>query len=378
MKQIDTAKINIVQILLKLDFGGAENLAIELANRLDRNRYRTIICSLEKPSFLTDKVNDLGIKFFSFNKRPGLDPILILKLAYLMWKEKIHLVHTHNRGALAYGTLAAKLAGVPVVINTRHGSGKRACSRILWKMNDRIVAVCQEVCKNLLKYNMISPLLVKTIVNGIDIDKYISKENILNVKEQIGLKDSELIIGTVARLSPEKDIFTLLQAFLKINQRIPKAVLVIAGDGSLRKELEYKAKKMDILDKVLFLGFYKNISELINIFDVFLLSSLNEGLPLVLIEAMAAGKPIVATKVGGVSEVVANGETGFLVPPKEPDKIAEMTITILRNLELAKKFGEAGRRRAKEKFSLNRMVNEYQNVYEECLANKRHGLTVSV
>jgi sugar transferase (PEP-CTERM/EpsH1 system associated) len=369
-KKGDHQKINIMLVVLKLDFGGAENLVINIAQKLSRNRYRLSICSLENPTSFADCLKDSGIRLISLDKKKGFDFLLPLRLAWIMRKEQVHISHTHNRCALMYGTLAAKLAGVPVVINTRHGSGVKVRYKFLWKANDKIVAVCEHARNVFLENSGIDPKKVKTILNGIDIHKYKKTEDTLSIRRKFGIGNSEWLVGTVGRLAHEKDYLTLLKSFMNVLQEIPFCRLVMVGDGELRTKLENDVKTLGIEKKVSLIGFQHNIVEIMSVFDVFVLSSITEGLPLVIMEAMAVKAPVVATNVGGTPEVVVDGETGILVPPKDPQKMAEAIITILRNSNLAKKMGEAGRKKIEEKFNLDRMVREYEAVYEECFVKK--------
>ena len=363
--------INVMQVVLSLEYGGLEKVVINLAERLDREKFHTSICCLDKLGELAEEAKEKGIKVVMVKRRPGIDFFLPFRLAHILKKERVNLLHTHNMGPLFYGSLAAWLARVPIVLNTRHGRERKIGSQWIWRLNNEIITISEDAKKELSISNRINSEKIRVIYNGIETKQYITKTNIYKVKKVLNI-NSTLVIGTVARLSPEKDQFTLLEAFSKIAQMVDSVKLVIVGDGILRQELERRSKSLGIKDKVLFLGFRQNISEILSIFDVFVLSSLTEGIPLTLLEAMAAGKPVVATNVGGNPEVVVDGETGFLVPPKNPEKMAEAIITLLKNEELAMKMGEAGRKRVEEKFSLERMVREYEEIYRNLLKYDRN------
>lgn len=363
--------MNIMQIVLSLECGGLEKLVLDLTTMLNRNGFNACICCLDKFGELAIQAKNKKIEVILIKKLPGKDVSLPIRLGYVIRKKKIDIVHTHNMSPLFYGTLGARLAGVPVVINTRHGREKKHRSSLIWNMNDRIVVISEDAKQQMLKWNSMNSQKTKVIFNGIDVNEYSDEEESTNIKKSLGIDSSHLVIGTVARLSPEKDQKILIKAFSQALSKCANARLVIVGDGQLRGQLEGYCRKLGILNNVLFLGFRQNIPQLLSIFDIFVLSSLTEGISLTLLEAMAAKKPIVATHVGGNPEVVVDGLTGLLVPPKDPDKMANAMLKILQNPDLAKRMGAAGRKRVEEKFSLDRMVREYEKLYEECLMRKR-------
>ena len=363
--------MKIFQVLNSLECGGLEKLTLDLSLKLKAQGHTVTICCLERTGNLLNN-NYAGIEIISLNKGSGLDFTLPFRLAEAMRQKKPDVVHTHNMGPLLYGTIAAKLADVPVVINTRHGRAPQHMNGLIWGMNEAIVAISNDAKSELLKNNTIDPGKVSVIHNGIDLEAFKSRIFQQEAKKALGL-DSLFVIGTVSRLAREKDQFSLIKAFAMVVSVEPKVKLVFAGDGPLKVELAALANDLGIKDKIAFLGFRDDVNTILRAFDIFVLSSLQEGISLSLLEAMASRLPIVATNVGGNPEVVIDGETGILVPPKDPEKMAEAIIKILQNPELAKNMGQAGRKRVEEKFSLYRMVSEYRSLYEEILARKGIG-----
>lgn len=365
---------NIMHVVCSLECGGLEKVVISFANRLDKKRFNNTICCLDSIGELAEEVNE-GIKvILAGRKVKRFDYSLIFKLAQIFKKEKVGLVHTHNMGPLIYGTLAARLAGVPIVINTRHGRANKKCNRVIWGMNDAIITISEDARREILKWNHINEEKVRVIYNGIEINKFhfSNKQcSVIEIRKELNLQKDTYIIGIVARLAIEKDHKTLIKAFRNIVNSNINAELVIVGGGSCERDLKNIAKKENIMGRVKFLGFRDNIPKILTIFDVFVLSSVMEGISITLLEAMAAGKPVVATNVGGNPEVIVDGVTGFLVPPKKPDEMALSIIKILQESKLAKKMVDAGRKRVEEKFSLDRMVNEYMGIYKEILAKKK-------
>ena len=187
------------------------------------------------------------------------------------------------------------------------------------------------------------------------------------MKQELGIDNSDRIIGCVGTLRSVKGHKYLIQAIPLILDKFPHTRLVLVGDGPLRSELERLAEKLKVRERIMFLGYRPDVSELMNIFDIFILPSLSEGLSNVLLEAMAASKPVIATNVGGNPEVVEDGRTGLLVPPKDPKKIAEAVNELLDNKNKRLEMGKAGLERVKEKFSISKTVREYKEVYLEVL-----------
>jgi glycosyltransferase involved in cell wall biosynthesis len=192
-----------------------------------------------------------------------------------------------------------------------------------------------------------------------------------NRSETLHVGDGDRVIGTISRLVWKRGNEELLEAAALVRHAIPSATLVVVGDGPLRPALEARARELGLNDGVRFLGAVPQAARLLPHFDVFILSSVLEGMSNSLLEAMAAGRPVVATRVGGNPEVVVEGETGFLVPPKDPRALADAVLRLLRDRELAHRFGEAARRRVESQFSLEQMVHRMEDLYDDLLARKR-------
>ncbi|MHC4123086.1 MAG: glycosyltransferase [Planctomycetota bacterium] len=359
-----------MQVVLSLDCGGLEKVSIGIASKLNSSKYRPSICCLDNAGDLAEQAEKMGIKVIVAGRKPGIDFSLLPRLAKILKQEKIDIVHTHNPGALIYGTLAAKLAGIPVIVNTRHGRAKRRVNGLIWNMNSAVIAISEDAKERLLKHNRLNSNKLKVIYNGVETKHFRNVVNAKTKKQLLNIDKSRLVIGTVSRLSEEKDQLILIDSLARVSQVFDNVVLVFVGDGPLRSKLKKHAEKTGVKNKVIFLGFRKDVAKIINTFDIFTLSSLMEGVSVSLLEAMAAGKPVVVTNVGGNPEVVVDGETGFLIPPKNPDKTAEAMIKLLKNPELAKRMGNAGRKRVEEKFSLDKMVKGYKELYDHYLNKK--------
>ncbi|MBI3320807.1 MAG: glycosyltransferase [Candidatus Omnitrophica bacterium] len=355
--------MRILQVVNNLQYGGIEKLAVELSADLKAAGHESLIGCLEGAGPLAEEAVARGVRVETLGKRDGFTPRLVPALASLMKRERIDVVHTHNMGPLLYGSVAARLAGVRALINTRHGREEKCRSRFIWRLNDAVVAISEDAKRRLLAHNRLDERRVRVIYNGIELGSTNGHAS-ADFKRQCGLSPQRRLIGTVGRLAQEKDHGTLLQAFAGLIRFGCDAELAIAGDGALKPSLERMAGALGIAGRVRLLGFRSDARALIGAFDLFALSSLTEGIALTLLEAMAARKPVVATEVGGNPEVVVDGMTGLLVPPQQPDRFAQAMRVVLDDPALAARFGEAGRRRVEEHFSVERMVREYVQLYE--------------
>jgi len=362
--------INICHVVFSLDFGGLEKVVIDLAEGVDKKKYRVVICCLDKLGDLAKEAESKGIKVIFVSRKAGLDFGLPFRLSRVFKKENVSIVHSHNFAPMLYSTLGAKLAKVSFVLNTIHGREKKVRHNriwsMVWKLNDFIVTISNDARNEFLKYAKVDSGRIKVIHNGIDISKFVNNNDCNDLKAKLGISASDYVIGTVSRLSLEKDQFTLLDTFERITENLSNVKLLIVGDGKSRGELEDYSRRLRIEGKVLFLGFRNDIAEILSIMDIFVLTSLTEGISVSLLEAMAASKPVVATNVGGNAEVIEDGKTGFLVRPKNPEKIAENIIALLKNRSLSTQMGKKGKERVTENFSLKRMISEYESLYKKC------------
>ncbi|VAX34860.1 hypothetical protein MNBD_UNCLBAC01-1102 [hydrothermal vent metagenome] len=361
--------MKILQVVLSLKCGGLEKLVIHLSEKLkERGHYVEIVCLGQKGE-LGEEAERKGIFVTSLNKNDGVDLKLLWRLKKIIKEKEIDLLHTHNMSPLIYGSLVARWVGIKMV-NTRHGRASHKTYRFIWNLTSRVVAISDDARTELLQHNFIEENKVKVIYNAINLSDFEFIKNIqfkTQVWHDFGLQSDSLLIGIVARLSIEKDHKTLIKAFQRIAESSMDVKLLIIGDGQLKENLKSLVKKLNIENKVKFLGFRKDIPELINILDLFVLSSTMEGVSLTLLEAMAAGKPVIATNVGGNPEVVVDGDTGLLVPSGDPKKMAEAIIKILSDKELAAQMGNAGRKRVEKFFSLEKMVDKYEKIYQEVI-----------
>ncbi len=358
--------MTIGQLVLTLDHGGQEHLIIRLCVALQRIGIRSPIVVLGDGA-LVDEARRRGIETVVLAKRDGLDPLVVPSLWRLVRRQRLDVLHTHNMAPLIYGTIAARLAGIPT-INTRHGRAPLTAPRAIWHLTQRVVAVSDDARTELLRHNRIDARKVGVIVNGIEVGVYAPRpDRRAAVRRELGIAEDAPVVGTIGRLSPEKDQATLLRAMQRLLVQIPGARLVIAGGGSLESDLRAQAATLGISSQTRFLGFRHDVQDVIHAFDVFALPSLMEGVSLTLLEAMAANLPVVTTAVGGNPEVVVQDETGCLIEPGNHVALADALSGLLRDRPRARALGAGGRRRAEAVFSLDTMVGAYVDLYRELL-----------
>ncbi len=378
-----TAPVKILFVVTTLDRGGAERQLVALVTGLDRQRFLPVVCSLSPNGPLLPGLAAQGVRVVSLPLRGmPLQATLVQLLPRLKAfvdlcaAERPAIVHGVLFHAYVLAACAARLAGVPAVIASRRGLGyfkvRRPhyllLERLANRLTDLIVANAQAVRDHVVRQERVDPAKVQVIHNGIDPTGYDATPD-PTLRRELMISEETRVIGVVANLIHYKGHAFLLQACRRIRQERPTVVLLI-GDGPLRGRLEALAGELGIRDEVRFLGSRPDIPQLLALVDVAVLPSVEEGLPNAVLEAMAAGKPVVATRVGGIPEAVVHGETGLLVPPRDSAALAEAILWLLQHPAEAARFGAAGRRRVGEHFQLSTMVRQYEAVYERLVAEK--------
>jgi len=369
-------KPKLLRIITWLPVGGIEKRLVRVLSLL-RDKYNiTVCCIRDKQGAYEKDIRDLGIKVVKIHMKSRLDPVGLYRLYKFMKKEKFDIVHTHMYRSNTPGRIAAKFAGVPVIIANLHNidiwkTRKHfLIDKILSRYTDKIIAVSDAVREFNIKNSGIDPNKFVTVYNGIDVEEFNKGFDYQSKREEIGIKEDELLIGIFARLYPQKGHKYFLEAASKINGIIDNVKFMIVGEGPLESELKEQAMKLGIRGKVIFTGLRQDIPELLHIVDVSALSSFIEGFSNIILESMAAGKPVVATDVGGNKEAVIDGETGFIVPPANSNKLANAIAKILNNKQLRINMGEKARERV-TKFSIQEMARQTDNLYTTCLEKKR-------
>ena len=338
---------------------------------------------------LIDLANQHQIKVWTFRNlsqplSPLKDFLAFVNLTNFLKKKSYHIVHTHNSKAGFIGRLASRLAKVPVVIHTVHGFAfhdqepywRQALFRNLERFAaswcDKAIFISQPLIDWALKENIVDPYKIVKIYSGIDFNQFqpVSLERQNQTRREWKIAEDDAVIGIVSKLWEGKGHTTLIKAFKGINQEIKNARLVIVGEGHLYDTLVKQVEELGIKDSVIFTGFQRDVSEIMGTFDVAVLPSFFEGMGRVIIEAMAMEKPIVASRVGGIPDLVDDGATGYLIKPGSVNELSETLKRLLMDKDLAKRMGTEARKRTSSKFSYEVMVESISRVYNECLERK--------
>ncbi len=365
----------VCHVLHGLGIGGAEVIAMRLARQLWPT-YRFVFVCLDECGELGEQLQDEGFAVHVLRRHPGLDWRAALRLTRLLRQERVELVHAHQYTPFFYAAVARRLGpGVPVLF-TEHGRHwpdnprrKRIlANRFLLGRRDRVVGVGQAVRDALIANEGLSPQRVEVIYNGIDPNPFASSiEDRRQARSQLGLGTEDLVVSQVARLDYLKDHATALRTLDRVRQNVPGARLLLVGDGPERGKIEEEARRLDLTAHLRLLGPRHDIARVLAAADIFLLTSISEGIPLTLIEAMSAALPVVATRVGGVGEVVLDGETGLLAPAGSDRELAGHVLELAASPTRRLRMGEAARARARLLFSDQRMHAEYGRLYAEML-----------
>ena len=361
--------IRVAYAIWSLGLGGAEQVVIRLAAGLDRRRFEPLICCLDEPGPFATQAEKAGIEVVSLGKRGPLDGGAAHRLARLLSSRGVQTVHTHLWGANFWGRLAGLWARIPVVVTTEHNvdSWKRVhhfmIDRALALATTRLVAVSQEV-REFYEGHGVGRGRWQVIYNGVEIRAAPSRHRGPAWRD-LGLGAEEPVVALIGRLVPAKAPEVFLQALARATLRVPALRGLVVGDGPLRSELEGEARRLGLERRVVFAGLRTDVSELLAGLDAVLFSSVREGLSMAMLEAMAAGVPVIATEVGGTPELITDGRTGLLVPPGQPDALAEALIGLLGDRARAAAIREAAHRRVEELFTVARMVAAHEQLYEE-------------
>ncbi|HYV35742.1 MAG TPA: glycosyltransferase, partial [Gemmataceae bacterium] len=339
----------VAHITLGLDTGGQEKLLLEFARSADRRRFELFFLSLTTRGRLGAEIEACGWPVIALDERPGFRPSIALHALPWLRKWGIDVVHTHDSKPLIYGAPAARMAGAARVVHTRHFarlaqfSGRQTwLAKVAARLVDDFVCVSQESARAALEEG-VAARRVRTIWNGIDLKHFAF----------VGPNPAGPAV-LVARLSPEKDVATLLRAVAQVAKAQPQFRLEIAGNGPCMSELRQLAKELEIDSKVTFLGELRDVAGLLARARLFVLPSLSEGVSLTLLEAMARGLPVVTTRVGGNPEVVLDGKTGVLVPAGNAPALAQALLDIQGDLAVSQELGRAGRKRVEQHFAAPR------------------------
>ncbi len=391
---VASRSLRVLLVITGLATGGATNVVLDIARHFNN-----------RPGFEVDLItgpippgrNDMTHLAYELGIRTQVIPSLInhinplenlkavVELQRIMVEGKYDIVHTHSSVAGVVGRLAALAAGIPVIIHHVHGWGLHdgmpgwtqklylTLERFCAKFTDRIITVsAPDIQKGLIrgigKQNKFT-----LIYNGIDLEKFRQDVNEQQVRSELGLDPHSKLIGMIGRLDKQKNPLDLIRAAAIVTKSYPNVQFLIIGDGSLRSDCEQLIDELGLKDKFFLLGFRNDVARILPILTITAMSSLWEGLPLAFLEAMSAGKPIVANDIDGASDVVVNGETGFLVPVHQPQAMAERILTLLNDEMLCNKMSLIAQQRS-EDYSLKKMVGKVETLYKDLYIASQPGV----
>jgi lipopolysaccharide/colanic/teichoic acid biosynthesis glycosyltransferase/glycosyltransferase involved in cell wall biosynthesis len=383
--------VKVLRVIARLNVGGPAIHVINLTRGLDPTRFdSTLVTGTENPG--EGSMLDLAIE-------RGVEPVVIpeivgqltlkprdlkalIALYRLIRRERPQIVHTHAAKPGVLGRVAARLAGVPVVVHTFHGHILRGyygtamswllcrMERMLAGLSDRIIAVSEQVKQDLVRYGVARPEKICVIPLGLELDAFLDSQAHRGAfRRELGIGDDVPLVGIVGRIFPIKNHRLFLEAAARVAGKEPTARFVVVGDGTLRSEMEALGRQLDLGARITFTGWRRDLPRVYADLDVLVVSSDNEGTPVSAIEAMASGCPIVATRVGGLPDLVEDGTIGHLVPPGDAEAMAEGILGLLRDEDRARRMGSSARERVQDRYRAERLCRDIETLYAELLSS---------
>ncbi|MDE3049551.1 MAG: glycosyltransferase [Nitrospirota bacterium] len=358
-------------------YGGGERYLELLCDRLDRARYRTLVICPEPGPFV-GRMKERGVETHLVHLAPLFNPLALWRLTRLFARERVTILQTHGARANFYGRIAGRLAGVPVIISTIHNSLKdyevsplkrwiyALLLRLTLSLVHRIICVSDANRRDLIDECPAAGAKTQTVYNGVDSSAFPSQPDRQKVRQELGITQGPVLV-TIGRLTEQKGHRYLLQAFPDLLSTWPQLCCVFVGEGELHDALQRLAIDLGVERACRFVGVREDIADILAAADLFVLPSLSEGFPFVLLEALAMGCPVVASRVNGVPELIEDHKTGLLVPPRDPQALARAILDMLSDPAAASKLGADGRALVQERFTVDRMVANTTAIFDEAM-----------
>lgn len=360
-----------------IEFGGGERVFVQLAAGL-KDRYQLSAATTAGMKF-EETLKSLGVHTYSVDMGSQLSFKPVYKILDIIKKNKIDFIHSQGARADLFARVARSISGIPYNICTiaapiekfdigvlRKGI-YRFIDRLTESSVDRFIVASDSLERLLTSKRGISSKRVVKIYNGIELHKYHPAYNSGKLRIELGISQDIPIIGSIGRIIHSKGIEYLLEATKEILILYPETRLIIVGEGPLKNKLILKCKELEIINNVIFTGFVNDIRDILSSIDLLAFPSLSEGFPMVTLEAMAMAKPIVATRIDGITEQISDGKEGLLVPPKDSFRLSEAIIKLIRDRELARSLGTSARKKVEAEFSVEKMVAETERVYHSLI-----------
>jgi len=366
-------RIRVVHIINDMEVGGAQRQVLNLFRAIDRRRFDLrLVCLAAKGAF-GDQLKREGFEVVALGKRGRVDSAMVRRLVRLLGERRPDVAHCSVFTANLWGRIAGKLAGVPVLIAHEQSAvslenwRRRWIDRVLSRFTFRVLAVSDDLRRRVIAEEGISPGRVEVLYNAIDCDE-IERAAAAPLAALPGREGFR--VGVVGRLERRKDHLTLVRAAARVVREIPHAAFLLVGDGPDRPVVEREIARLGLEENVRLLGERDDVPRLLHAFDLYVLSSITEGLSLSILEAMAAGRAIVATRVGGNPELLDDGGAGVLVPARDPEAMADAVARLLRDPEQRRTLGARARARAREVFDVHRVARRLEGIYERALEER--------
>jgi sugar transferase (PEP-CTERM/EpsH1 system associated) len=368
-------RIKILHVLDSLGIGGMERVVIDVVNGLDPAVFAQTVCCISRRGEAAHLLPK-GAPCIDLDKGAKADHLMPLKIARVIREERPQIIHTQSWSGIDTA-IAMLFESGPRLVHSEHGRNlpyihfeplkRKVARRWLYHRADALFAISREVRDFYCRETGFPVDRMRVIPNGIDplrIDES-GGANGHGIRRELGIFDDDFVIGTVSRLDQTKDTMTLARAFIRLYRLEPelKLKLLVVGDGEKKAEIQNYVKEQRLSDRVIFTGLRQDVPRLLGAMNLFALSSLSEGLPITVLEAMCASLPVVATNVGALPELVEEGVTGFLVEPKNAVALAERFSRFYQVRDLARSFGMAGRRKVESEFRLEQMLERYADLY---------------
>jgi glycosyltransferase involved in cell wall biosynthesis len=374
---IDSRRPRLLLLTVGLGVGGAEEIVRQSLPLIRKEGFDVTLGSLKGEGRLSGEIRESGIRVVSLGGSGPWDPVPLGRLWSWIRKERFDVIHSHLYWANLAARLAGRGAGTTVIINSHHGTDawlspyRRWMEKATAALADRVVT-CSEAVRLCAVGDVGLPeWKVVTVTNGIRVERFSDGSRREAIRASLGLAEDRRVLGTVGRLDePVKGLAVLVQAMESVVKRIPETVCLLIGDGPARGSLERAVERRGLAGHFRFLGERRDVPDLLHALDLYVQPSLLEGFGLSVLEAMAAGKAVVASRVGGIPEVVRDSITGDLVPPGDPNALAAGILALLEDRVRRERYGREGLLRARNSFPLEKMVRGWTDLYRDLLARK--------
>ncbi|MCF2944971.1 glycosyltransferase [Paenibacillus tarimensis] len=373
-------KVKVLSLITGLQTGGAEMMLFQTVTHLNRERYESVVVSLESNGKLTGRLREQGIKVYElgFKKKNPLHWLRLFRVLALLLKEKPQIVHAYMFHADIIARVMGKLAGIPVIISSirNENIGGRMRERMLGmtkRFADCVTAVCRSAGERQVRQGAVGADQLTVIYNGVDMSRFETHahEDPAAIRRELGVPEHHFVYMTVGRMAQQKNHLQLIDSFAEVQKRHPDTTLLIIGDGPLRGEIMAKIKEKGLEGHVRCPGLRTDVPRLLRGADAFVLGSLWEGFPNVVIEAMASELPVVATRTGGVAEVVEEPGSGFIVEPGVTDEMTKaLSALIAMDKPAREKMGRYAKNIVTTRFTLERTLEQTDELYRSLLQRK--------